>query len=347
MRRILRAIRSERGQGLVVAAIALFVVAGFAALAVDVGQAMHERRELQKAADASALAGASELRTSDCGVVPIAEEWAEKNGIDVGTELGSVEVSSTYVSNDTVTVEVERDVPYIFARVLDFDSQTLHATATAQIGSPAAMAGLAPFGVLEDAIDYSGSTPLKYDAQNQSHGNFGGLALDGNGASVYRNTIKYGSETSVCAQGQPGCTDPTIETEPGNMTGPTRQGIEYLIDPAQTGSACDEFHEVFVPDDSTPDPNDYTLTDRCNPFQPNPPSDSHRVIVTPVIDHLCNGRCDVTVLYFAMFFVEDLDSCTGNDCEIHGRFAKASVDVGGLIGAYDEDSAFSFIRLVE
>lgn len=345
MRRILRAIGSERGQGLVLGALALFLVAGFAALAIDVGQAMHERRELQKAADAAALAGAGELPFSAGDALSIAQEWAEKNGIDVAGELSSVEVTSTHAPNDTITVQVERDVPYVFARVLGFDSQTIHATATARVGSPAAMAGLRPFGVLESAIDYSGSTPLKYDAKTHTNGNFGGLALDGNGANVYRNTIKYGSDTPACAQGEPGCTNPTIETEPGNMIGPTRVGIQYLLDNAST--ACDEFGEVFVPDDSTPNPNDYTLTDGCNPFRAGGPGDSAPVIMTPVIDHLCSGRCDVTVLYFAMFFVEDLDSCTGNDCVVHGRFAKANVDVGGLIGSYDEDSAISFVRLVD
>jgi len=345
MRRILRAIGSERGQGLVLGALALFVVAGFAALAIDVGQAMHERRELQKAADAAALAGAGELPFSAGDALAIAQEWAEKNGIDVAGELSSVEVTSTHAPNDTITVQVERDVPYLFARVLGFDSQTIHATATARVGSPAAMAGLRPFGVLESAIDYSGSTPLKYDSQNVTNGNFGAVAIDGNGASVYRNTIKYGSDTPVCAQGQLGCTNSTIETEPGNMTGPTRQGIDYLID--HTADACDEFDKVFVPDDGTPNPNDYTLTDRCNPFRPGGADDSQQFIVTPVIDHLCDGRCDVTVLYFAVFFVENLGSCTGNSCEVHGRFAKANVDVGGLIASYDEDSAISFVRLVD
>jgi hypothetical protein len=342
---MLKSVSSERGQALVVAAFTLTAVAGFAALAVDVGQIMHERREIQNAADAAALAGAGELPYSGGDALAVAQEWAQKNGIDLGGELTSVEVSTTYAPDDTITVEVERDVPYVFARVLGFGNQTIHATATARVGSPGGMGGLRPFGVLEDAIEYGGSTPLKYDAHDQSHGNFGAVALDGTGASVYRNTVKYGSDTPVCAEGQPGCMDPTIETEPGNMTGPTRQGIEYLFD--HTDEACNEFEEVFVLDADTPDPNDYALTDRCNPYGPNGVDDSQRVIVTPVIDELCYGRCDVTILYFAMFFVEDLGSCTGTDCEVHGRFAKANVDVGALLGAYDEDSAISFVRLVD
>ena len=49
--------RQEFGQGLVLAALAMVVILGFAAMAIDVGLFLHERRELQNAADAAALAG--------------------------------------------------------------------------------------------------------------------------------------------------------------------------------------------------------------------------------------------------------------------------------------------------
>jgi hypothetical protein len=224
-------------------------------------------------------------------------------------------------------------------------SDTISADASARVGSPALTSGLRPFGVLEDAIDYSGPTTLKYDATGGQNGNFGAIGLDGTGASIYQDTIEDGSDTPVCAQGQPGCTDPTVPTETGNMTGPTRKGINYLL--AHTSPACDEFHEVFVSDDTTPNPNDYAITDRCNLYRPGGPDDSLSIIVTPVIDSLCHGHCDVTILRFALFLVEDLGECKGNSCEVHGRWAKANVDVGALIGAYDEDSSLSFVRLVE
>lgn len=335
----------ESGQGLILAAAAMLVILGFAALAIDVGRLMHERRELQNAADAAAMAGARELPWSPAAATGAAGDWAAKNEIGPG-ELESVEVSSTYADDDTLTVSVEREVPFLFGRVLGLQGDTIHATASARAGSAAALDGLRPWGVLESAIKYDGSsTILKYDAHDVTGGNFGALAIDGTGASVYRDTIKYGSHTALCAQGQPGCLDPHVSTEPGNMVGPTRQGVQYLLD--NTGSGCDEFSEVLVPDASTANPNDYVLTDRCNPFQPSPPNDSRRVIITPVIDHLCSGRCDVTILYFAMFFLDDLPSCTGNDCQVTGRFARANVDVGALLGAYNPNDGVTFWRLSE
>ena len=329
----------ERGQGLVLAAFAMVVILGFAAIAIDVGLFLHERRELQKSADAAALAGAQELPYSPGDAQQKAEEWAAKNGIDAG-ELGAVDITSTYVANDTITVEVNRDVPFVFARVLGFTSDTMSAEGTARVGSPAAMGGLAPFGVLEDAIEFDEPTVLKYDAHEASHGNFGALAIDGNGASTYRETIKYGSETALCAQSQDSCTDPTTETEPGNMTGPTRQGVNWSID--ETSSACDEFDEVFQEHGDT-----YRLKTRCNPFGPGGAHDSKRVVIVPIIEELCHGRCDVTILKFAMFFLEELDSCTGNDCQVTGWFVEAQADVGSLMGALDPDDLIRFVRLVE
>jgi Flp pilus assembly protein TadG len=331
--------RGELGQGLVLGTLFMVVILGFAAMAVDVGLFLHERRELQKAADAAALAGAQELPGSPGDAQQRAEEWAENNGID-GDELEAIEITTTYATNDTITVAVKRDVPFVFARVLGFTSNTMEADATARVGSPAAMSGLLPFGVLEDAISPTESTVLKYDAQNVSHGNFGALGIDGPGGNIYRETIKYGCETPLCSQSQDTCADPTTETKPGNMVGPTREGVEWRID--NTPSECDEFDEVFQEVDGT-----YQLTSQCNPFPSTGPNDSSRVVIVPVIGELCNGRCDVTILKFAMFFLEELGDCKGNDCEVTGRFVDAQADMGSLLGNYEPDGLFHFVRLVE
>jgi len=322
----------------------MVVVVGLASLVIDVGAGLHEKREIQSGADAAALAGVRSLPSSPGEAVSMAEDWAAKNGI-TADELESVEVRTTYVADDTLSVTVRRDVPFLFGRVLGVNGGTVHATAVARIGSPAGLAGLRPWGVLESAVKYDESTILKYDSRDVTSGNFGALALDGAGSGVYRDTIRYGSHTELCAQGQPGCLHYSVPTEPGNMAGPTRQGVEYLL--SGTSAGCDEFSEVLAPDASTADPNDYKLTDRCNPFGPSPASDSQRVIIMPVIDDLCSGRCDVTIQYFAMFFLEDLPSCTGNDCQVKGRFARANVDPGALLGAYNPNDGVTFWRLVQ
>ena len=51
---------------------------------------------------------------------------------------------------------------------------------------------------------------------------------------------------------------------------------------------------------------------------------------------------------FALFFLERVgdDGCTGNDCEIVGRFVTVNQNVGLLAGTFDEDSYNRFVRLV-
>ena len=338
--RMLRSLwREESGQGLVVATLVMVMILGFAAMAVDVGLLLHERRDLQKSADAAALAGAQELPHSPADAEQKAAEWAEKNGID-DDELEAIEITSTYADNDTITVEVKRDVPFIFARVLGLSSDTMRADASARVGSPAQMAGLVPFGVLDEAIRLTEPTVLKYDAKNVFHGNFGALGIDGPGANIYRDTIEHGSETPLCSQGQYTCADPTTETEPGNIIGPTRQAVNWRID--NTPSECDQFDEVFQEMGGT-----YRLTGLCNPFRSTGSSDSSRVVIVPVIGELCKGHCDVTILKFAMFFIEELGDCTGNSCEVTGRFADAQANVEGLMGSLDPDGLIRLVRLVE
>ena len=53
--------RRERGQILPIVALALVVMLGISAFAIDVGYAYYAKRQLQSATDAAALAGAQDL----------------------------------------------------------------------------------------------------------------------------------------------------------------------------------------------------------------------------------------------------------------------------------------------
>ena len=58
---LLRSCRRPRGQSLILVALCLIVLMGFAGIAIDVGAMMLTRNELQNGADAAALAGAGAL----------------------------------------------------------------------------------------------------------------------------------------------------------------------------------------------------------------------------------------------------------------------------------------------
>jgi hypothetical protein len=310
-----------------------------AGLTIDAGRYLHERRVRQNAADAAALAGASELPGSPDAAIAEARSYVLAHGF-ASSDIESITVSSRHVRDDTMNVKLKSPFSWGLASVLSLANATVGADAGASVGSPAATAGLSPWGVLESAVDWSGgSTVLKYDATNPTNGNFGILAIDGTGSSIYQDTIENGSDAYLCAQGQPGCVDPTATTQTGNKVGATRDGIEYLMD--NTSSSCDSFGEVFFP---LPD-GTYAINGGCNPW--GGADDSKRLILIPVISSFCNGSCDVTVLYFAAFFLESLGQCTGNECELTGQFVKVVADPNSIIGAFDQTpNAIKLVRLV-
>jgi Flp pilus assembly protein TadG len=342
--RILRSVwQQEFGQGLVLGALAMVVILGFAAMAVDVGLFLHERRDLQKSADAAALAGVQELPGAPAEAEAKVHEWADKNGIDIaGGELEAVEVGTTYAENDTVTVRVQRDVPFVFARVLGFSSDTMRADATARVGSPSWADNVMPWALTkssQEAATYGNEVILKYSADDTAvSGNFNAMALMGaTGAADYRQAIIDGVETCV------GCTE---STEPGNMTGPTEAGLEDRL--GGTSDDCDTFLEVFEPVDGG-DTWQF-VDDDCNPWEEEGEG-SGRVVLIPVIDDLDAGRDEVIVIRFALVFLSneaDDNICpTGLGCDVEAIFVRTYDDIGALIGPYNPGSDIHFARLVE
>jgi hypothetical protein len=334
--------RGERGQALIIFVLAAGVLFGFMAMTIDVGLILHQRRELQNTADAAALAGAIELPDSPGLAYDRAQEWAELNGID--TAAGDqLDIAVDPVDN-SVTVRVEREEGFIFGRVLGLVSTSVHADATARVGSPLNLAGILPFGVLESAVSYNGNpTTIKYDASNPSNGNFGPLRIDGNGAAVLEQSIMYGTQSGVCAQSQPACVDPTAQTETGNTIGAARDGFDYRFN--NTSGACDDFTDVLISQgDGT-----YRINGPCNPFLGSP--ESLRLVLVPVIDNFPNGSQPVTLKYFTALFLDDFQTskCTGNSCEVTGKFVKIVADPANdaTLGTYDPINGVKLVRLVE
>jgi hypothetical protein len=119
-------LRSERGQALVLASLAMVVTLGFAAMAIDVGYWYSEKREVQKAVDAAALAGAQELPDDYVQAETVARDYLARNGItDQDTISVTFRCTSTYqqacnpAANkwDSIIVEVERPAEAWFAKV--------------------------------------------------------------------------------------------------------------------------------------------------------------------------------------------------------------------------------------
>jgi len=327
----------------------MVVILGFAAMAVDVGLFLHERRELQNAADAAALAGAQELPYSPADAEQKAQEWAANNGIGDG-ELEDIEVTTTYADNDTITVKVQRDVPFVFARVLGLTSDTMRADASARVGSPTIGTGAMPWALRESykewaeaEVGFGEPVVLMESAGGGASGAFGGLCLDGEhcGADVYRDVVEEGAEVDL---------EEFYFMKTGVIPGPTGQGLDARF----TGESleCDTFDEVFMEVGG----DDWAFTsNECNPWA-DEGSGSRRVVLAPVVSDYyfdeCGGSsCLVDGIAFSMLFLEDPSMCVTpehpDEPLVCGRFLRASFDIGFLIGAYDPDTDIRFVRLVE
>jgi Flp pilus assembly protein TadG len=343
---------AEAGQVLMLFALLIPVLLGMAALAIDLGSFAAHRRTLQNSADAIALAAAQEL-PDQAAAQQAALDWADRYDIDAAELTIVTSPATASQPNPSVRVTIDREHQFHFMAALQVDDAPVSASAKAVKTSPSALQGqVVPWAVLESTRDESepGDTvTLKYDSQDSTTGNFAAMRLDGNGASIYGDSIEQGSSSIVCsddatacAETSPVCEGAVCQTETGNMVGSTRSGVDYRID--NTDAQCSVFEDVFTQQSD----GSYALNPECNPWLEGGYT-SLRVIILPVIDSLCNGSCSVTVTGFSLFWLDGYGGgkCTGSACEIAGRFINADLTMGGLLGAYDPNGSIHYARLVE
>lgn len=298
-------LRNQKGSVAVLVTAAMTVLLGFASIVVDVGVLYLNRVQLSNMVDAAALAGARELLPdSDGNPTQTAQLYASLNGRTSQDRL----TVSTNTATATITVTVDRNVNLFFAQIFGIQSSQVTATAAASAGAIRAATGILPFGIVQQQLVYGNTYTLKNGGGSGNSGNYGALALGGNGASVYRNNIINGYQGTLQIGDK-------VSTEPGNMSGPTNQGISGRVGNSSS---------VFPP------------TDLSSP----------RIGTIPVVDTLdVNGRKEVTIVGFAKFFIEDCGGA-GNNAWVKGRFMEISqpgditTQAGHYFGAYN-------VRLVD
>ena len=141
-------IKDERGQSIIIVALAMVVLLGFTAVAVDAGYLFFQRRHLQNTADAAALAGARELADGDVNNIgDVIAQYVSENDVDAS------EIEDWSVDGNRVTVELKGNRGLFFARVLGFSNTDVPARAVAAVGPPGGMEGLRPIGVQEQLVE--------------------------------------------------------------------------------------------------------------------------------------------------------------------------------------------------
>jgi hypothetical protein len=133
----------SRGQVLPVVGLALVVLIGAAALAIDVGYWRYSQRIQQTAADSAAVAGASEIASGLAGITTAARADATLNGFthdgtNITVTVNWPPASGSYAANaNAVEVIVGANHPNFFAHALgsSFASQWVSARAVAAVNN--------------------------------------------------------------------------------------------------------------------------------------------------------------------------------------------------------------------
>jgi Putative Flp pilus-assembly TadE/G-like len=266
----------SRGQIIVLFTLLLPVMLGAMALAVDIGVFYFEWAQLQKAADAAVLAGASYLPQNPTQAISTANSYAQMNGVAKG-EIASTTVGA---SNQTISIKLSRDVCYYFGAVLGLTQSPVAVAATAGLLTTGSASGVLPLGI-DSRTNYTYGAPISLFQGNSppgtwGPGNWGALALGGSGACNFENNVVNGYDGTVSV-------GDVLATETGQMTGPVRSSFDTRIsageamDPGGTWSS----HSLADP----------------------------RAVTVPIVDFAdINGVSQVPVLGFAEVWLAGVDN---------------------------------------
>ncbi len=139
----MKQLRDESGQALIISALAMTVLLGFAAFAADVGVMLRDKRLVQTAADAAAVAGALEINYSPGSISSAAQAAAVQNGFTTGINGATVTVNHGPLSGphagdpNYVEAIVSLTQPTLFMRLFGILNMTPTARAVAQNGGSA------------------------------------------------------------------------------------------------------------------------------------------------------------------------------------------------------------------
>lgn len=208
--------RKESGQTLVHVALMMVVLLGFLALAIDVGLLYSERRRMQNAADAGALAGAREICLEPKAY---GGDWYEA-AHDYAVNRNFAPAADISREDWTVTVVASSWVDLFFARIFGMDMVRVGAVAAAACGKAKSACGLWPITYSVDqwvghgCSDGVGDVFLLWDSWNDNQADCVTWDCDIDGDGYDESPLDrraWADFTAVMADGandpcdQPGC----------------------------------------------------------------------------------------------------------------------------------------------
>ncbi|MBS4200967.1 hypothetical protein KHA93_15120 [Bacillus sp. FJAT-49732] len=282
---IARILREQSGVSMILVALGMFMLIGFTAFVVDVGNLYFEKSRLQKALDAAVLAGAQRLKVSESEAENVAINIANQNGFTVTTD--EVDTGANFI-------EIKKTVnkQLTFARVLGFSDSDVGAYARAEtLETLIKGEGIIPVAMEDVVYNPGDSYTMHFQAGNPNNasvnGNFGFLAINGPGGSDLKEGIMHGANREINEEFE--------YTKTGLSWGNVKSAFEYRIGQDNTKPHC----------------SSYTTADQtCS-----------RVVTVPIVETFqgANGKSMVKIVGFASFWIESVNP-NGNNKSVIGRF---------------------------
>lgn len=204
-----------KGNVSIILCLAITVIFGITAYAIDIGLVYVEKIKLSNAIDSAALAGIIEVPVDGQKARDIAIEYLNKNGVDES----QVEIN---IDSNSIEINGAKDVKHIFAQIIGINSSIVNASTKAiMVPTKSVTSGLRPFAVEAYDFSYGDEVTLKKGAGDGYHGNYGTVALGGCGASVLETNALYGFKGKISVGDY-------IDTETGNMASVSNSLKNYI-----------------------------------------------------------------------------------------------------------------------
>lgn len=314
-------LKKESGQSLVIFAVLFIVMVGFAGIVIDYGYPSMIGMKMQNAADSAVLAAARQLPVDSTGVdniKDIAYQYVEKNGFDRSEAVVDVLSDGTGKYN-TVKVTITRYVNFTIGKIFNNDGSDISRSATAKLAALTGLKDTVPLSIRKDEMDAciakgTMEMTLKYGGGGGTQGAYGCIDPDGGGggASDYRERLREGYHDILS-------TGDLVDTENGNMSGPTSQGIEDRYE------MCTHF-----PGEGGCTPEHYDV---------NCP----RVMLVPVVEYVSAHQCKI--VGFAPFLIASYPVGSGNECYVHGTYLP-DVIMDGEVEEGKEGNPYGTYKIV-
>ncbi len=314
----------EKGQALILIALAAIALVGFAALAIDGSMKFSDQRHAQNAADAAALAAAL-AATRNEAINPVAISVATTNGYD-GGDMNNVTVTAEAILADSggcpggaagteITVTIESQVKTTFARVVGWDELENEVTATSR-GCGFYQEGLFEGNAIVGLRPNDGGD-CGFDSGNTAAATW---VIEGGG--IFSNG---------CAWTKPQSNPSDVTLDPGTCVTSVGSATGFDCTPAQNQSSQainypDQVLAMMPDNPCDGDPDDVGL----------PPPASGSIFINGVycIDDLDSYDQEDIVLFNATLYVTDMD------------FSLKFAGGGGLYGTSTTSGEFADYYMV-